>query len=339
MLDRKSEVRPHAGRRLGPRTTAGGALTFGTLLVCATSGCSEFNLRGEDNVEQDAVSIEETAFQDELAGVDILWVVDDTSSMAQEQSALGSALRGFAEALESAAVSWQVGVISTEASGEDAGVLQGDPWIMTSSTEDLPSALARAAAVGTAGSPPEAGLGAAVLALSEAMLAADNRGFRRPDAALHIVVVSDTDDDSTTLLGDDPAGAFLSFLDEDAANSGRDALFSAVVGPVPAGCSGNSGSALPAPIYAEVVEATGGTLASICESDLTAVASSIAESSQVWPSTFALQATPLAGSLRVAVDGVRVDDGWTEQSDPPAVVFDAPPAPGAELGFSYEVAP
>lgn len=302
-------------------------------------GCIEFNLRGEDAVEQDAVAIEETAFQDELEGVDILWVVDDTSSMAQEQSALGVALEGFAEALESAAINWQVGVTSTDASGDDAGVLRGDPWIMTATTEDLPTALARAAAVGTTGSPPEAGLAAAMLALSPELLAADNRGFRRPDAALHVVVVSDNDDASESLLGDDPAATFLAFLDDDAAASGRDALFSAVVGPSPAGCTGNSGAALPAPIYASVVEATGGTQASICESDLSAVASSIATSSQVWPTTFLLQATPLAGSLRVAVDGVRVDDGWTEQADPPAVQFDAAPAPGAVLGFSYEVAP
>jgi hypothetical protein len=336
MTVRMAFVRPRRRPAVGPRRSGAKAAAVAALLGCA---CSEFNVRGQDETEQEAVQVEETAIQDELAQVDVLWVVDDTASMAQEQAALGQALADFAAALEAAAVGWQVGVTSTSLEGDEAGLLRGDPWIMTPATPELAAALARAAAVGTAGSPPEAGLGAAVLALSEPLRSEGNRGFRRPDAALHVVVLSDADDDSASLLGDDPAGAFLAVLDDEAASSGQDALFSAVVGPTPSGCTGAGGTAAPASIYAAVAEASGGVVQSICEADLSPVADAVADSSQVWPTVFPLQATPVAGSLRVAVDGQRLDEGWSEESDPPAVRFQSPPAPGAELRFSYEVAP
>ena len=72
-----------------------------------------------------------------------------------------------------------------------------------------------------------------------------NVGFRRPDAALHVVFISDGDDESGDVLGDHPVDAFLGLLAAEESRTGRAARASAVVGDVPDGCTGDDGAALP----------------------------------------------------------------------------------------------
>jgi hypothetical protein len=307
-------------------------------LAAALAGCNEFGLRGRDDTVVEPIVVEETFEQTALPEVDVLWVIDDTASMAAEQEALATAFGAFAAALDELGLAWQVGVTTTDVTTADAGALRGDPWILTPDTADLGAALAAAADVGTGGSAPEAGLGAAWLALTDPTASGANRGFRRSDAALHVVVVSDEDDHSATILGDDPATAFLDFLDDERSRTERDAVFSAVVGDLPSGCAGDDGAALPGATYAEVADATGGTLGSVCSPDLAPVTQAIGEASASYPTTFELQAIPVAETLRVAVDGTRLDDGWNLQADPPAIVFDDAPPAGAEISVRYEVA-
>ena len=64
-------------------------------------------------------------------GVDLLFVVDDTASMAQEQAALAADFESLANQLDAAQVAWQVGAVTTSMDGADAGLLQGSPWILT----------------------------------------------------------------------------------------------------------------------------------------------------------------------------------------------------------------
>lgn len=309
------------------------------LVVGLLVGCgSESSFIGEDEEIREPVEVEETFVQEPRAQVDVLWVIDDTSSMADEQDALAGAFGAFAAALGELGLAWQIGVVTTDVSGAEAGRLRGDPWILTPDLADPVAEIQAAAAVGTEGAPPEAGLGAAFLALTEPLRSTDNRAFRREGAALHVVVVSDADDDSAGLLGEDPAGAFTTFLEEEAERSGADARLSAVVGDVPAGCSWEGGAALPGASYAAVAEATGGALASICAQDLSAVAEALGERSASWPSRFALQAEPDPASVRVWVDDERLSEGFGVETDPPALSFEIAPEPGAEIRVRYEVA-
>lgn len=309
------------------------------LVFASTSGCtSESSLVKEGEEIREPVELEETFLQAPQSKVDILWVVDDTSSMADEHAALESAFAVFASTLSGLELSWQMGVITTDISGGDAGVLRGDPWILTPTLADLEAELQEAAAVGTDGSSPEAGLGAAFLALSEPLRSGDNRAFRRDDASLHVVIVSDTDDDSADVLGDEPAAAFATFLAEEAERSGQPAMLSAMVGDAPDGCTWDGGSAEAGARYLEVAAATGGAQASICSPDLSAVAANLGDLSAVWPDTFALQAVPDPDSVRVWVDDERLSDGFAVVTDPSQIVFDAPPAAGVEIRVRYEVA-
>lgn len=305
-------------------------------------GCSDLVVRNNDNDndEPEAVTVTESFTQRDDARVDLLLVVDDTPSMTSARTAIAAATDTLVASLQEDGLAWQLGVTTTDITGteQDPGLLRGDPWILTPDTPDPAAVLARTLDT-PEGSPPTAGLGAATLALTEPLRSGGNRGLRRPDAALHIVILSDADDDSGDVLGVDPADAFLGLLEDEAAATGQPAVLSAVVGDPGRGCSGPAGTALPGDRYAEVAEATGGATASVCDPDLAGVVAQLGDLVTALDRSFVLQARPLADSLRIEVDGVRQDDGWRVILEESTVVFDTPPPRGASLEVRYTIDP
>jgi len=301
-------------------------------------GCVQTGLTPDADPVVESVKVTETFLQVSNPKVDVLWVVDNTGSMAAEQAALAVSFERFVEAMDEAALAYQLGVVTTEVDAVGAGELLGNPWIITPESEDASVAFADAVSVGTDGAGAEAGLAAMMLALDEPLRSTSNRGFRRDDAALHVIVVSDDDDDSDASVvhpTPEPVSAAVDFLDAEAEATGLPAFFSAVVCDEVGGCT-CQGGAIYGERYMDVADATGGVVSSICEGDLGAVVAALGELSITYPDTFPLQSVPTDGDVVVDVDGARVSEGWT-LTDAPAVVFDAPPAPGAIIEVSYEL--
>lgn len=315
-----------------PLTSAG----LVAALVAAT-GCSDFFVQRQEPEPDATLRVTEEWVQDALAEVDVLWVVDDTASMEDEHAALSDAAADFVAALDAAGLAWQVGVTSTALRGESAGRLRGVPWVIPAGTPDAAAALASAAWVGTEGREPAGALGAAALALQEPLRSGANRGFRRPEAALHVVVFSDGEDQSEEILGVDPVGAFLSLLDDEAARTGRAARLSAVVGDATAGCVGDGGQAVPGDRYVDAARATGGAFASICSADWSVVLDELGAVSADYPTRFPLQAVPEAGSSRVTLDGEVVDD-WSIDTTALELVFEEAPPPDSVIRMTYVAA-
>ncbi len=308
------------------------------LFATAAAGCGvDFSLNDRDTAYVAPVSVTERFLQVSYPKVDVLWVLDNTPSMAEELAALAGSFDAFAQAAEEAELAYQLGVVTAELRGEDAGVLQGDPWIITPVLEDPAAAFAGAVSVGTGGLGPEAGLAAMLLALSPELLDGPNRGFRRGDATLHVIVLSDDDDESGAWL-DDPAGEALDYLEAQAAATGLPAFLSAVVCTAESGCTCETGGVYGG-TYLQVAEASGGVRSDICAGDLAAVVASLGALSATWLDTFYLQAEPEPGTVTVTVDGQRADpETWTLLSDPPALRFEEPPPPGAQIEVSYQLA-
>ena len=319
-------------RSFGPSPS----LPSGGLLCLVLLACNEFSLTGDEDREPAPLRVEDRFIQAALPGVDVLWVVDDTPSMRAKQQTLAGAARAFVEAMDAAGLAWQAGVVRSTLGEDDAGVLHGNPWVIVPGLPDPAGELAQAAQVGANGAEPSGGLGAALLALSDPLAEGPNRGFRRPDAALHIVVFSDGDDESESVLGADPVAATLGWLAEEARESGRAAALSAVVGDAGAGCVGAGGQAVPGDRYLAVAAATGGATASICDADLEPVLTEIGAATAEWPRSFALQGMPEAGSARVWVNDQRENEGWDIIGA--ALTFDLPPPPDAEIRVSYVLA-
>ncbi|MEN9796513.1 MAG: hypothetical protein RL653_209 [Pseudomonadota bacterium] len=149
--------------------------------------------------------------------VDILWVVDDSGSMAPKQARLAANFQGFIQQLVSAnpPIDFHIAVASTDTDAADRrgrlrpwtkGPLTGDfigcePDVTgatgcnVGTPADAVAAFQQMVNVGTSGSAVERGLYATYLALEEPSNSGPDR-FVRPDAALYVVVVSDEDDGS-----------------------------------------------------------------------------------------------------------------------------------------------
>jgi len=91
-----------------------------------------------------------------------------------------------------------------------------------------------------------------------------NKGFYRDDAALHIIVISDEDDQSAP---DVRRNEFVTYLQGLKADADIPVSLSAIVGPMPSGCHAATGDAVPGSIYIGVAHATGGLTDSICDQD------------------------------------------------------------------------
>ena len=304
------------------------------LLLCL--GCTDFTLRPVDPEDPlpKSVIVRESFVQAPLPKLDLLIVIDDTASMAQEQASLASDFSSLLEALDTLEIGWQLGVVTTDMSGPEAGWLVGSPWILT---PDLPlrdEIFSEMIQVGVSGSGPEAGLAAAATALDLCAVGGPNAGFRRDDALLHILFVSDADDQSEEWLGADPPAPFLERLSSEAARTELPAKASALVGPLPAGCSSSSGVALPAARYERVAADSGGVLSPICAADLAPVLASLSDVSVVWQRDFELREIPEPGSLRAELNGEPTEE-FTLIGD--ILSFDAPPAPESRIDVRYLV--
>jgi hypothetical protein len=176
------------------------------------------------------------------AQVDVLWVVDDSGSMAWAQNQLKNRFQSFAQKLKDTRIDFQVGVTSVdvckvnEATGSPvadalcpdasyisdgvkvgssyvgplSGTLKSDPiskQTILRDTTDFVSAFQRTALLGTNGSAFEHGLWAAKLAVEKALTpGGSNSGFIRPSASLSVVVLSDEEDDSVQMWCEDGYG-------------------------------------------------------------------------------------------------------------------------------------
>lgn len=308
-------------------------MTSPLLLLSALAGCTDYFLDGKNSSVNTTV-VSESFTQAPLPAVDVLFVIDSTGSMAEEQAGFGSAAGGFVDVLETLGLDYQIGVISMDL--DDGGALLGVPWILTPSQESVGASLAKNLVVGTGSASPSQGLDCAALALSDPL--GVNTGFRRSDASLHVIFVSDGDDESGDVLGDDPVAALGEQLAEAAVQTGRSARASAVVGDVPDGCSGPGGTALPGASYVELAEASGGSVASICAGDFTAVAADVGSVVVDWQLSYPLQADPLDDGVTVTVDGARLGSGWVIDHAGPSLVFQVAPAPDAFIEVTYSLA-
>jgi hypothetical protein len=294
--------------------------------------CVENGLNDPDAQAVDPVVVEEVFVQAPYSGVDVLFVVDSTGSMAGEQGLLAGAAATFVGALGEIGLDWQIGVVDMDLS--HAGALVGRPWILTPATVGAASILAESVLVGTGSPPPAAGFDAVVLALANG----DNVGFRRSDAALHVVFVSDGDDQSGEVLEGDPVEGMLGVLAEQEARTARPATASAVVDDGSGACDEGTFDAIPGPAFTEVATESGGVVASVCAGDFSAIAAALAGVGVVGATVFPLQADPRAEGTTVSVDGVRLEAGWVVDHSVPALVFEFPPALGAQILVRYEIA-
>lgn len=181
--------------------------------------------------------VEDTTQVDEIVQVttplvDILWTIDNSSSMGGEQQELTSNFDSFMSYFLDSGLDYHIGVTSTDLDNNTNGskgklrVVQGLKYIDPDTLDPL-NVFTQMAAMGTGGSGTEKGLGATYQAL-ETNRETTNAGFYRDDAAIHTIVISDEPDMTPDNVISQPE--FVGWY-ESLKTDPEDRTFSSIVGP------------------------------------------------------------------------------------------------------------
>lgn len=262
----------------------------------------------------------DTYDQQAASKIDVLWVVDNSGSMAARQENLAKNFQSFIELFSKGGIDFRIAITTTDIF-KDQGQFRGTPKLLTPSTPNLLSAFAANIKVGTSGSPYEAGLEAAQMSLERQALTNAPKleaieqckldcnkdpnpvtciegcpgktpiDFLRPDAYLYLVFVSDEEDRSSQ----DIRYYWRAF--ETAKGIGNDGTVTtaAIIGDVPT----NSCGATPGARYVGLSTLTGGEVGSICDTSFAATLKKLATNAVGLKRKFALEKKPNVATLEV----------------------------------------
>ena len=261
-----------------------------------------------------------------VSKADFLFVVDNSGSMYEEQTAVSTNATRFFEKLTNKGLDFKIGVITT-----DTSTLQGTGF--TSDQTEFESNIL----VGTSGSATESGIYHAEEALSSdgssdgSVIAA---GYPRSGATLSVIMLSDEEDQYTSYS----SGTAFNFSDN--VFTQNDYTVYAIVSDPDSGCSGDGGSASGSADYGTLVTNTGGAKGSICQSDYSSTLDTIVSGGG---QSFTLSHTPIVSSLSVTVNGATVavksgDNGYLYLSSNNSITFygTAIPSSGDSIVVRYQ---
>lgn len=236
--------------------------------------------------------------------VDIIFAVDQSCSMDDDISRLGSNFTAFITDIGLYTSDWRIGVATA-----DNGCFNGG--ILKSTTSDYVSKF-KTAVGGSFGNWTEALLTVSTNALGQTGTSGCNAGFLRPDALLHLILVSDEPEQSSKSWSH-----YVTLAQSYKSDPGL-LKISAVAGDYPSGCS----TADPGTGYHEAVTATGGEYLSICATDWAKHVEKLATASLSGLYDFELTQTPDPASIRVWVNGTEWTSDWHYDAPTNEVQFD-----------------
>ncbi len=315
--------------------------------MLALAACNDNALSRLDQVD--------VYFQEGSGAVDILFVVDDSISMANEQELVAQGFQGFISVLDDVDVDFHLAVTTTDMddANPDAGRFVGDPPWLTRE-DDYYEAFLERVHVGTDGSDKERGLEAALAALTDPGLQRIQGDFLREEAALALVFVTDENDcsDRGGIQDDDPGEACYA-SDADLVSVREFTLeFLAIKGPqgrVTAsgilgperemGCDGS----WPGTRYMTVIDQLDGIQGNICDTDYRPILGEIGEQIVAPQTVFQLSEQPVEETIEVMVDDVAIprdpQEGWTYDDELRTVNFQGSYVPpyGSVIEIRYEM--
>lgn len=273
----------------------------------------------------------DTFYQNPTDKVDVLWVVDNSLSMEDEQAEVADKFSEFTDSLVSTGLDFHIGVVTTDmdSSVNGRGQLLGSPAVLTADVENYEQLFADRVQVGVDGSDREKGIDAAYTALSEPLVSGANAGFLRDGATLSIIYVSD-ENDCTDRGALDVYTSPLSCYDnsdelvpirdlvadyESLKENGDRILVSAVVGPeIKQDCDG----AVPGFRYASMADAFGGLQGSICDTSFSSIMTQLGLQASGVLSAFQLSYDAVEESIEVYINSTDVpgEEATLPEADP-----------------------
>lgn len=292
--------------------------------------------------------------------IDILWVVDNSGSMNSSQTNLANNFGSFIQDFITLNYDFRMAVTTSDTwynqyssnaffsprwrTGNRADLYnpnfnpQGPAtnsgvFVMNRNTPNLATVFQTNVRVGTQGNGDERALASMIRSLNHGA----NSDFRRNGAFLSVIIVSDEEDFSTnnSNLNESysnpnliPVSTFVSQLDTitgSTADNRRDKYQVSAIYIRDTNCLNQLGDSSQkiSQRYGEIADITGGSKNSLCDSFNT-VLDNIKNSVLAAAAVFALERTPVAGSIVVKIDGATIPEGsttWAYEADKNQIRF------------------
>lgn len=250
--------------------------------------------------------------------VDILWIVDNSSSMLKHQQKLSERVPDFVAKLNEIKMDYHMAVVTSSMGGvsPDGGRFIGTPKFVTSTTPNLVSDLTSRLIRGEAGSDNERGLESMTTSLSPSYLSNEGRGFLRDDALLVVIALTDEDDKSTV---SNPGTYYTNFLDglkKPWVDGSRSWIFNLIGVLSMSGSCKTTGNdyAQVSLVFMDLVKNSGGVQESVCSGDLVSATSNIRARIFQILTDFKLSKVPDLTTVKVLINGQTVPrsnvNGW-----------------------------
>lgn len=290
--------------------------------------------------------------------IDILWVIDNSGSMANSQQNLATNFQSFINRFAGLGYDFHMGVISTDAylayhynqnsrsKLKDGGSTHSGIFVMDQNTPNLSQVFVTNVKLGTSGNGDERAFSSFEHALGNPL----NAGFRRPGAFLSIIIVSDEEDFShydwqngtnsysftESYSNVFPLSRFTNYLDTltNSTPGGVRNYSVSTISILDQACLNqlNDSAQKIGTRYKQLADLTQGSKGSLCGdfgSTLTTISDKVIELSTV----FKLDREPYPQSIVITVNGVSIPasqtNGWTYDPATWSISFHGPAVPPA----------
>lgn len=277
--------------------------------------------------------------------VDILWIVDNSTSMLKHQQSLSAQIPDLVAKLNSLKMDYNMAVVTTSLGGDnpDGGRFIGTPKFVNSRTPNLVNDLTSRMIVGEAGSNNERGLESMERVFSSSYLANEGKGFFRNDALLVVIALSDEDDHSKS----NSAAAvtyyknLLDSIKTPWVDGTRSWVFNFIgVLSLTSGCKTFNDYAEAGASYIGLADESGGVKESICSTNLSSAVSNIRSRIYQILTDFKLSTVPDISTIVVKINGAVIPrssvNGWDYISSINAVRFYGTAVPAADASISVD---
>lgn len=251
--------------------------------------------------------------------VDILFVMDNSGSMAYEQRSMANRVRNFIDVIRG--LDWQIGITTTDPRNTTLGDGRLVPmkslsstYLLNSSMEEnlvrdvLSSTLQRT----ETGSGSEQGIYTTYRALERSVANdGNNSGLIREGAQLAVVLISD-EDESANGAKNDPSN-LINYIQQTFQGSKALSFHSIITRPDDTACKSTYGATYGFR-YQSISNLTGGVIGDVCALDYAAQVQGIAEGVRKTLKTFSLACEPVQDGVRkieITKDGAPFTEAFT----------------------------
>lgn len=327
---------------MGKRILKAAALAMSMSLLAACDNGMKFDIpQASDNFNQNVTYNNK---------VDIIWMIDSSSSMGIHQSRLNDQIPGLVASLNSLKMDYHMAVVTSSMGGtveqQTGGKFIGTPKYVTSSTPNLVNVLKARMLVGESGSNNERGLESVETALSAGYLNTEGRGFFRDDALLVVIALSDEDDKSKS-NSSAAVTYYKNFFDSIKAPwvDGTRSWMVNFIGvlSLTANCTALNDYAEPGLAFMGLADASGGVKTSICTSNLSAAVTNIRSRIYQILTDFKLSNIPDEATIVVTINGVTIPrsttNGWDYIASSNIIRFYGSAVPAADASIKVDFKP